>query len=594
MNLSDIARRNLSVLIIVIITVVASIPLLSSYMVVGHDGYFHLYRIMGVADGLAHGEFPVRMQYVQAFGYGYPASLCYGDLFLYIPAALVALGFSVTRAYALFAILVNVATAVLSYICFKGIFKTRSIALVGCALWTLAPYRLVNMYVRTAVGEYLAMAFLPMIALGAYLVFTRSQESACRKGWIWAGVGIACVIYAHVLSTAFVLVLCIVAVIIGLIFRHDRRTVLDVVKTVACALLLSCAFWVPFLDFSMSNDLLMSPYSVVDNISRVDNRALQPMQLLMFLPTMAGQVATTSAGVAPDMPSHIGWAILGGALVWVAVVAIGAVDKGDRFRMTVAIALAASALLLMFLTTNIIPWGSLPIAGPFRWLTDFCISVQFQNRLLGPISILLVLLACMGLQDLRRRDVRVANIAASVLVAFALIEAGASVTSVLVDAPDIAFSFSEEDEYPAVSRGGVAMGEYLPEEASIESIPAPASYGDVEAWSIDEEGRDLIVDVETGDGGGSVSLDRFFYTQYEAIPNEGFTGSAALSSMAGAVRLDLAPGSTGSVTVRFVVPVIWNVALWVSWLSWAALIAYGIVGHLRHRQGSRAPRAVES
>lgn len=101
---------------------------------IGHDLHFHLYRIQGIADALAKGDFPVRMQYTQLYGYGYPVSICYGDLFLYFPALLVLLGVPVLCAYTIFALVVNVATAVITYRCLRRIFSVRSIAVAGCAL----------------------------------------------------------------------------------------------------------------------------------------------------------------------------------------------------------------------------------------------------------------------------------------------------------------------------------------------------------------------------------------------------------------------------------------------------------------------------
>ena len=95
-------RKRISGFLLFVIWFIADIPFMMSYLPVattGHDLIFHLYRIEGIAQGLIEGQFPVRMQTVQAAGYGYPVSIMYGDIFLYPVALLVILGMSINNAY---------------------------------------------------------------------------------------------------------------------------------------------------------------------------------------------------------------------------------------------------------------------------------------------------------------------------------------------------------------------------------------------------------------------------------------------------------------------------------------------------------------
>ena len=73
-----------------VILLIASIPLLNNYLIRGHDIYFHLMRIEGLAQGMKTGDFPVRIQPAWYGGYGYAVSVFYSDLFLY-PVALLRL-----------------------------------------------------------------------------------------------------------------------------------------------------------------------------------------------------------------------------------------------------------------------------------------------------------------------------------------------------------------------------------------------------------------------------------------------------------------------------------------------------------------------
>ena len=103
-----------------VIILMASIPLFNNYLIRGHDIYFHLMRIEGLAQGLGAGEFPVRIQPAWYDGYGYAVSVFYSDLFLYPAALLRLLGISLQDAYKVYVVLCNVATTLISGYCGNG------------------------------------------------------------------------------------------------------------------------------------------------------------------------------------------------------------------------------------------------------------------------------------------------------------------------------------------------------------------------------------------------------------------------------------------------------------------------------------------
>ena len=165
-NLTSSERRRLVVLAICFTVVIASIPIFTSHIlrVYPHDLVFHLYRIDGIAQGLREGQLPVRIQSTQISGLGYPVSVCYGDLFLYFPALLRLLGLSMRASYALFIVVVNAFCAIVTYVTCKRMFRSYSVALMGCVLWTLSPYRLlIDVWLRAAVSLWRAAAIAAIL-----------------------------------------------------------------------------------------------------------------------------------------------------------------------------------------------------------------------------------------------------------------------------------------------------------------------------------------------------------------------------------------------------------------------------------------------
>ena len=130
--LSDSIKKHRDVLTALAgIALLSSLPLFMDDIVAGDDLWFHLMRIGGIARELRLGHIPVRLSSEWMDGYGYPVSVCYGDLLLYLPALMNLLGFSVTTSYKFYVFLINVGTTAISYYSMKRICRDTRIALIA-------------------------------------------------------------------------------------------------------------------------------------------------------------------------------------------------------------------------------------------------------------------------------------------------------------------------------------------------------------------------------------------------------------------------------------------------------------------------------
>lgn len=232
------------------ITLIASVGVLSRYLLPGHDLVFHLLRIEGLKDGLLSGAFPVRIQPNWCNGWGYAVSVMYGDTTLILPAIMRMAGFTLQTSYKTFVILVNILTAVISFYSFFRICKNKYIALLGSLLYTAAPYRLCCIYVRAAFGEYTAMLFLPLIMLGFWYAFgENTEEQDYGKKYLAPVIGFSGLIQTHILTcqmvAIFAVILCLLA--IKKVFR--AKTFLYLVKIVVWTIFLNVWFLLPFLRY---------------------------------------------------------------------------------------------------------------------------------------------------------------------------------------------------------------------------------------------------------------------------------------------------------------------------------------------------------
>lgn len=201
----------------IFMTILVSVCIYSTFLLLipgipkGHDLSFHLSRISAIKDGLILGDFPVRIYANYIDGYGYANGLFYADIFLYIPAILNLIGLDIITSYKIFLLICTVLTALSMYYCVKVISKSKFAAIISTIVYTLAPYRIADVYIRSAVGEILAFIFLPIIILGLYeIIFGNFRR------WYIVTLGFAGLFLSHNISavlmvgfTALILCCCI-------------------------------------------------------------------------------------------------------------------------------------------------------------------------------------------------------------------------------------------------------------------------------------------------------------------------------------------------------------------------------------------------
>ncbi|MBQ2803391.1 MAG: hypothetical protein IJF07_05780, partial [Lachnospiraceae bacterium] len=153
-------------------------PYLTTYMNLGEETIFHLLRIEGLAETLLSGQqFPVRVQTNWMCDHGYLVSGFCSDLFLLIPAAIRMTGFSLMTSYKLFVFIVTAVTAWLAYLSFEKCTRNVYAAMTGALVYLLMPYRIYLCYHKGALDELVAMAFLPLVLSGIYLVFQGDKRA---------------------------------------------------------------------------------------------------------------------------------------------------------------------------------------------------------------------------------------------------------------------------------------------------------------------------------------------------------------------------------------------------------------------------------
>lgn len=377
-----------------LLILVTLIPVMNDYLIRGHDIYFHLMRIEGLAKGLRCGQFPVKIQPAWYGDFGYAVSAFYGDLFVYVAAGLRLLGFSLQNAYKGYLICCNIGTVLISGYCFTGIFKNKYIGLFGSSLYSLSVYRLVNLYTRGALGEYTGMMLLPLLMYACCLLLDKERNAIkLKKGAVLLGVGMAGILQCHMLTAE---IACMMLTLIMLIFIRrvlHKEVIIAGIKAVGIAAGLSAWFLVPFLDYMLNGKF---------NVNTVDNSELMIQRQGVFLSQVfalfdnaIGQSLDLSSGTDGDFAQGTGFGLAVSLLAFVIILLYEIIKNRSEFnpeQWKMPLTAAFVGFVAIVMSTLYFPWDRICSLGSlFRYIV---VKIQFPWRLTGMATLALSLLWC--------------------------------------------------------------------------------------------------------------------------------------------------------------------------------------------------------
>lgn len=542
------------------VTVLTCVPLLmNSGGAQGADWRFHLSRIEGIAQALREGQFPVRVYSQAKDGYGYAPSLFYGELFLYFPAALRLLGMSVQGAYRTYAIAVQALTAGISFFSFRQMFRHNKTALVGSILYMLAPYHIYNIYWRTAVGEYTALAFLPLIPAALSLLYAQQKPDrhtarvACAELVVSFGALVQTHIISLELATLSTAVFCL---------YHFRRTftkrILGVWVTAAgLVVLLNLWFLVPFLTLMLGGGYnnMYGGESFAGGLS-VQKNGLWLSELLSWRADHNSIGVVLVAGLV--------------AFVWCWLTQGPAMSRRER---KIGAWVAVLGTLACWMCTNTFPWGilgSLPVVG------RLLLAIQFPWRYFSLATLLLVLVSVCAVSALRRG--RYAQPVAVLLLSASLL--GVAIfyhsylptvdTSYLGDRAQMIYT-----DYKISNMAWYYDSLYLPDGAveTRDGFTCETAVTTVEIASVERRGNTTVLSCSEVNGElGYAELPLLYYPGYTIVDGEG----EVFRTANGMVGVTVPAGFSGEISVAFREPKRWLAADLVSLVTLLGLLGYGV------------------
>ena len=534
------------------------LPLFAPFLYYGHDLLFHLNRIDAIATAMREHMIPIRIQREMLNSFGYESPLFYCDIFLYPVAFLYEYGYLPMRlSYQIYVLLINALTLYTSFRCMKVISKDEDMALTGCVLYTLCIYRIETVYLRAALGEYTAMAFLPLVVEGVYRIYSEKENQI--SDWMPLAFGMTGLLQCHI-PTLEMCTIYLAGFVLVMIRKMTFGRFFSFVKAAIVAVLMGAWFLIPMLDsiFSLHPILL-------DKSFRIQHTGAYITQIFALFP---GGGTGAGADTYGDMPLGIG-----GGLIAVFFIALfyqmkrkteRSADIGEEPRFHVMTISFAIALLAIWMSTCYFPIDTISRAliGRADFIVSLLESIETLYRYLSIASIMLTVTAVSVLPLIRKRNRKSFRIIMIVIVILLMITDTDFYTNFITNIRGLrAINQSNEDRM-FVSSADYDLELFMFEQAK---DPSVITQGDIDCvYSRTEAGYKLYCKNMSGDG--YVILPLFDFGNYHAYDTD--TGEELRLDTASdqhmRVRIAIPEGFDGDILIRYAPPVYWHIADYVS------------------------------
>lgn len=355
------------------VALLATTPMMQTYLYNADDLCYHLARLEGLKDGILDGQvIPVNILPDGLRNNGYMNAM-YPYLFLYIGAFLRICKVSLAFSYKALIFLANLGSAVCAYVAVKSMVKSRRSVILSVVLYTLMPYRFTNMLSRGDLGELLALVFWPLVIAGLYHIVMGD-----RKKWYYLMLGFSGALQSHILSVVYVAVVCVITALLYCVRILRERRYVELLKAAGLTLLLNAWYVVPFLYYYFNEELNKE-------ILRWSGYFEQSINLSNMTQTLSlYNKQYFSLGLA-----FLG--CLGIGIVYLLCERRGRVSEADGFMLY----LLTLGCIFVFLVTGYFPSRALMANAFFE---NIGTMLQFPWRFLGPACACFLFVGAFGLE----------------------------------------------------------------------------------------------------------------------------------------------------------------------------------------------------
>ena len=238
-----INKKLLFKIFFLILAVLPVLAFLYPGLPITHDGQDHVARIANFYQNLTEGVLIPRWAENLNWGYGHPILEFLYPLPSYIASIFHFVGFSLVDSTKIVFILGMILSLPFMYLWLSQ-FTSKYAALFGAVLYTYAPYRFVEVYVRGDIGENLAFPFIPLVLYFIYKLYKKNDY----KSAILGGVSLALLILSHnAISLMFMPFIIAYVLLLIYLSKNRKSLIINLSSLIILGFSLSAFFWIPAL-----------------------------------------------------------------------------------------------------------------------------------------------------------------------------------------------------------------------------------------------------------------------------------------------------------------------------------------------------------
>jgi len=350
------------ILFILFVSAFLCLPLLLPGYYWGHDGLFPLYRLVSMDEAFKSGQIPIKVlpNLVNGFGYGW--NIFYAPLAYDVTFVIHKLGLPILASMKVFLFLTIFLSGLFMYFFVKKLSKDNTMSTIAAIFYMTSPYRLVDIYVRSAYAESLTFVFLPLIFLGLYNIIYEDG-----KKYPILGLGLGGLILSHNITALFSIIFIAIFLVISFkVFYKFPRKILCLLKATFLTFLLSAYFVIPLIEHMLYGSYaVFKKYYMATPASVYDNSVHFFQLFLSFYNSFAGSLPLNNTENEMAFP-------LGTVIVIFVLASFFLIRFKDKIKRTFLPYLLCGVVATL-MTTWIFPW---------KYMPDFMIYIQFPWRLL--------------------------------------------------------------------------------------------------------------------------------------------------------------------------------------------------------------------
>lgn len=557
--------------IIVIISLMLSAPLIIKGLIVAHDSVYHISKAIGTVNALKEGQFfpYIVSNFANGFGYSwnlfYPPISTYGVIFFRI----------FSNSYINGVKLLLVATLILSgtfmYNFMHDVTKNKMIALLSAIIYITAPYRLTVIYIRMAIGEIISFVFVPLVFHGLYNIFNQD----CKKHW-YLVIGACGLALTHNISTLLTIIPAIIYVLFNIKKVFTKKVFLSFLIDALFMIGIVAFFYGPMMEAKFSCDYSVFDDGKMGTLEDMHQHSVYISQLIFgkMQRGISGYLSDPE-NISKDMCFAIGLQILIPLLF-----TPFAYKKIDVKKRKIYLTTLITGLLLLFATTNLFPWTSMPSVFAF---------IQFPYRFLFISTFLLSIISAINIVKVFK-EIKFSQVV--ILCCLILVYIFPLVRLASMDKNHDETVHSEIDvvNKDTDRTDNCAYFEYLPSKTTIpylanRSQDAIVLSGNTTITEQEKEKSSMKLKVENTVENTDIELPYVYYPGYKVTLNG--NNLSIKESANGFVSITLEQGSEGEINVNYASTLVQKISFIISSLTALIFIIYIIFFEKKHIQNYR-------